>query len=276
MHARAEVGHQVAERSGLPALVERLEALGDAVGRRRDLVGVDRVELLRRESWDPRRSAPSLLYGGPGTARLPKRTFAGLGGGASPLTPSGLDRVHEARDASIVSLAGGSTDGVSIASAAASVVSEPPRSLVVRRPCGLSDTVLDPVARLRLAQVPEHHRPREDRPDRIGSSLPGMLGRRTMHRFEKPPPRLSGLMFAEGAWPRPPTSSEARSLRMSPNMLDVTITSKSAGRRTSCMAATSTIEVLRLRCRRRARAPLEDALPEVVRMVHARCSCRPS
>ena len=47
MHAGAEVGHQVAERSGLPALVERLEALGDAVGRRRDLIGVDRVELLR-------------------------------------------------------------------------------------------------------------------------------------------------------------------------------------------------------------------------------------
>jgi hypothetical protein len=43
--ARAEVGHQVAERARLPALVERLEALGHAVGRRRDLVGVDRVEL---------------------------------------------------------------------------------------------------------------------------------------------------------------------------------------------------------------------------------------
>ena len=47
MHARAEVRHQVAERAGLPALVERLEALGHAVGGRRDLIGVDRVELLR-------------------------------------------------------------------------------------------------------------------------------------------------------------------------------------------------------------------------------------
>ncbi len=46
MHARAEVRHQVAERPRLPSLVERLEALGDAVGRRRDLIRVDRVELL--------------------------------------------------------------------------------------------------------------------------------------------------------------------------------------------------------------------------------------
>ena len=61
MHARAEVRHQVAERAGLPALVERLEALRHAIGRRRDLVGVDRVELLRlrRRSSDPRRSAPA-------------------------------------------------------------------------------------------------------------------------------------------------------------------------------------------------------------------------
>ena len=47
VHPRAEVRHQVAERPGLPSLVERLEALGDAVGRRRDLIGVNRVELLR-------------------------------------------------------------------------------------------------------------------------------------------------------------------------------------------------------------------------------------
>ena len=46
MHAGAEVGHQVAERPRLPALVERLEALRHAVGGRRDLVGIDGVELL--------------------------------------------------------------------------------------------------------------------------------------------------------------------------------------------------------------------------------------
>ncbi len=46
VHALAEVGHQVAEGPCLPPLVEGLEALGDAVGRRSDLVGVDRVALL--------------------------------------------------------------------------------------------------------------------------------------------------------------------------------------------------------------------------------------
>jgi hypothetical protein len=45
-HAGAEVGHQIAERSRLPALVERVEAFRHAVGGRRDLIGVDRVELL--------------------------------------------------------------------------------------------------------------------------------------------------------------------------------------------------------------------------------------
>ena len=53
VHARAEVGHQIAERSGLPALVQRVEALGHAVGRRRDLIGVDRVELLARRAGIP-------------------------------------------------------------------------------------------------------------------------------------------------------------------------------------------------------------------------------
>ena len=46
VHARAEIGHQVAERARLPPLVEGLEALRDAVGGRRDLIGVDGVELL--------------------------------------------------------------------------------------------------------------------------------------------------------------------------------------------------------------------------------------
>jgi hypothetical protein len=44
--ALAEVRHEEAERPRLPPRVERLERFGDAVVRRRDLVGVDRVELL--------------------------------------------------------------------------------------------------------------------------------------------------------------------------------------------------------------------------------------
>ena len=61
VHAGAEVRHQVAERARLPALVERLEALGHAVGGRRDLIGVDGVEFLAYRvpaTSDPRRSAP--------------------------------------------------------------------------------------------------------------------------------------------------------------------------------------------------------------------------
>ena len=47
VHARAKIRHQVAERADLPAQIERLEALGHAIGGGRDLVRVDRVELLR-------------------------------------------------------------------------------------------------------------------------------------------------------------------------------------------------------------------------------------
>jgi hypothetical protein len=43
-----EVGHQVAERTGLPAFVEGLECLRHAVGGRRDLVGVDGIALPAR------------------------------------------------------------------------------------------------------------------------------------------------------------------------------------------------------------------------------------
>ena len=48
VHALAEVGHEVAKGPFLPLLVERVETLGDAVLGRRDLVGIDRVELLSR------------------------------------------------------------------------------------------------------------------------------------------------------------------------------------------------------------------------------------
>jgi hypothetical protein len=44
--ASAEIGHQISKRAGLPTLVERGEALGYAVGRRRNLVGVDRVQFF--------------------------------------------------------------------------------------------------------------------------------------------------------------------------------------------------------------------------------------
>src|SRR2546430_17124072 len=48
-HALAEVRHEKAERARLPAVIEGVEALRHAVVRRRDLVGVDRVELFSRD-----------------------------------------------------------------------------------------------------------------------------------------------------------------------------------------------------------------------------------
>jgi hypothetical protein len=45
-HPLTKFRHQVAEGASFPLFVERLEALGYAVGRRGDLVGVDRVQLL--------------------------------------------------------------------------------------------------------------------------------------------------------------------------------------------------------------------------------------
>ena len=63
MHPRAEIRHQVAERPRLPTLVERGQALGDAIGGRRNLIGVDGVELLflPEDLAGPRKSAPGLL-----------------------------------------------------------------------------------------------------------------------------------------------------------------------------------------------------------------------
>src|SRR6266849_2849024 len=51
---------------------------------------------------------------------------------------------------------------------------------------------------------------------------------------------VSGLMFAEGAMPMPPTNSAVRSERMSPNRLPVTRTSNWLGSLTSCIAHAST------------------------------------
>src|SRR5207237_6553342 len=42
----AKIRHEVPERSRFPALIQRLQALGHAVSGRRDLIGVDRIELL--------------------------------------------------------------------------------------------------------------------------------------------------------------------------------------------------------------------------------------
>ena len=95
VHARAEVGHQVAERAGLPALVERLEALGHAVGGGRDLVGVDGIELLPRDfrvPEDQRLAADE--------TSVESGFVSGVGGGKAierhaGLEARGVDGIHE-------------------------------------------------------------------------------------------------------------------------------------------------------------------------------------
>ena len=44
MNTGAKVGHEIPEGARLPSFVQCLEALGNAVGRRRDLIGIDGVE----------------------------------------------------------------------------------------------------------------------------------------------------------------------------------------------------------------------------------------
>ncbi|OLE15390.1 MAG: hypothetical protein AUI36_38110 [Cyanobacteria bacterium 13_1_40CM_2_61_4] len=96
MHALAEVGHEVAERAPLPALVQGVEALRDAVGGRRDLVGVDGIELPPRGLGVPEdqraptdQTSPALAGGEVGWARSRKgvRRPSGLQTGR-------LDGVH--------------------------------------------------------------------------------------------------------------------------------------------------------------------------------------
>jgi hypothetical protein len=93
--ARAEIGHQVAERSALPPLVEGLEALGDAVGGGRNLIGVDRVELLLLPGHlevpeNERRAADDRARLSGVVRRRRRGRFARHAG----LQPSGLDAVH--------------------------------------------------------------------------------------------------------------------------------------------------------------------------------------
>ena len=100
------------------------------------------------------------------------------------------------------------------------------------------DGVADALGAVQLADVVEHHGGREHLGRRVGHALPRDVGRAAVHRLEDG--RL-GADVGAGARPSPPTRPETSSLRMSPNMLVVTITSNCSGRMTSCMAVLSTI-----------------------------------
>ena len=91
---------------------------------------------------------------------------------------------------------------------------------------------------------PEQHRRRQDRADRIGLVLPGDVRRRPVDRLVQPERAVLGRAARRArptaACPASPASTAASSDRMSPNRFSVTITSKSAGRRTSSIAHEST------------------------------------
>src|SRR5207244_474374 len=59
MHTLTEIGHQVAEGAELPSLVQPVEALRNAVVGWRDLVCIDRVELLPRNLRIPEDQRPA-------------------------------------------------------------------------------------------------------------------------------------------------------------------------------------------------------------------------
>src|SRR5207302_1038701 len=234
MHPLTKIRHQVTKGARFPARVEMVEALRNAVIGRGDLVGVDGVELLPRDLRVPADDRATSHQ-----VTAVRRPVDGLGGRSyrrcgARLTSRGLDRVQEGSDEPILS------SRSSTASAASVVFRAPPRSFVVRRSAAADMTARSirsaPASSPRCLSIMA---PARMAPTGLAMPLPACLGAEPC-TGSKSPRRLSGLMFAEGAWPRPPTSSEARSLRMSPNILDVTMTSKRLGSLTSCIAAAST------------------------------------
>ena len=86
--------------------------------------------------------------------------------------------------------------------------------------------------------VTQQHRRTENRASRIGFALSSDVRRRTMYRLIQA--HLPDPSDAEGSIPSDPASTDASSLRMSPNILLATITSKLAGRVSRCIVQAST------------------------------------
>jgi len=95
----------------------------------------------------------------------------------------------------------------------ASVVSAPPSPSWCGGPRRGHHRVFDLLGSRIISQVVGASSAPRGWPRRIGACLCRHVGVPSRDGFEQPA-TVSGLMFAEGAWPIPPTSSEARSLRM--------------------------------------------------------------
>ena len=109
--------------------------------------------------------------------------------------------------------------------------------------------ILPPRPRSSIAEpVAQHQRGRQEHRQRVGDPLPRDVGRGAVDRLEQARVRRRPSE-AHGSRPIEPVSIAASSVRMSPNMFSVTITSKSARRRRRAASR---------RCRRacaRARRP---------------------
>ena len=102
----------------------------------------------------------------------------------------------------------------------------------------LVDRAIDLVGQLRHRQRASQHLGRRgDGAERVRDAAPGDVGRRTVDRFVEAGPLP---MLALGSRPMEPASTEASSLKMSPNMLPVSTTSKLRGLRMRSMAQEST------------------------------------
>ena len=98
MDAGAEVGHQIAERAGLPPLIEGLEALGHAIRGRCDLIRVDGVQLLflSEDLQVPENERLAANGAGRGCCIGRGRRRRGIAGDAR-LHPRGFNPVHPLR-----------------------------------------------------------------------------------------------------------------------------------------------------------------------------------
>ncbi len=99
VHAGAKAGHQIAEGPRFPALVQRVEALRHAVGRGRNLIGINRVELPREARAGKTHRIPEdeRLPGDQAAAARRRPLARGLRQRVrvdARLQPGGLYRVH--------------------------------------------------------------------------------------------------------------------------------------------------------------------------------------
>src|SRR5690606_11236958 len=136
--------------------------------------------------------------------------------------------------------AGRAETGSSTAAVICSVVADPPRS-GVRTPADSTSSIAA-TSSVAAAGWPRWYSimaPDQIWPTGLATPLPAMSGADPCTGSNIDGYRRSGLRFAEGAMPMLPATAAPRSVRMSPNRLDATTTSKSLGFSTNRPASAS-------------------------------------